>query len=96
MLDHTVKPVILYVSEIWRLIPNYKKLNEFSAEDYFFKLCNECVFEKIHLKACKIFWGINRRAVVGETGLYHFMFDIVVYMLKYYKRLCTSDDILLC
>ena len=33
--------------------------------------------------------------MVGETGLYHFMFDIVVNMLKFYKRLCTSGDILL-
>ena len=45
------------------------------------------------------FCGINRRAinlaVVGETGRYPFMFDIVVNMFKYYKRLCTSGDILL-
>ena len=94
MLGHTVKPVILYGSEIWGLIPNYKQLNECSAENYFFKLCNESVFEKIHLKACNSFWGINRRAtnlaVVGETGRYPFMFDIVVNMFKYYKILCTS------
>ena len=45
------------------------------------------------------FLGISRRttnlAVVRETGRYLFIFDIVVNMLKYYKRLCTSDDILL-
>ena len=55
--------------------------------------------KKIHLKACNNLLGINRRgtnlAVVGETGRYPFMFNIVVNMLKYYKRLCTSDDILL-
>ena len=65
----------------------------------FFKLCNEPVFEKIHLKACKNFSGINRRAtnlaVVGEASCYPFMFDIVVNMLRYDKRLCTSGDILL-
>ena len=33
--------------------------------------------------------------MVRETGRYPYMFDIVVNMLKYYKRLCTSDDILL-
>ena len=43
--------------------------------------------------------GINRRAtnlaVVRETAHYPFVLDIVLNMLKYYKRLCTSDDILL-
>ena len=42
--------------------------------------------------------GIIRRAtdfaVVRETGRYPLMFD-VVNILNYYKRLCTSDDILL-
>ena len=28
-------------------------------------------------------------------ALFSFMFDIVVNMIKYYKRQCTSDDILL-
>ena len=55
--------------------------------------------KKIHLKACKNFLGVNRRstnlAVIRETGRYPFMFDIVFNMLKYYKRLCYSDDILL-
>ena len=48
--------------------------------------------KKIHLKAYKNILGINRRAaylaVVGETGRSPFMFNIVVNMLKYYKRLC--------
>ena len=43
--------------------------------------------------------GKNRRAtnlaVVGVTGRYPFMFNIVVNMLNYYKRPCTFDDILL-
>ena len=51
------------------------------------------------LRSMQDFFCINRRAtnlaVVGETGRYPFMFDIVVNMLKYYKRLCTSDDVLL-
>ena len=58
MLDHTVKLIILYGSEIWGLIPNYKKLNEFSDEDYFFKLCNKSVFEKNTLKSMQeYFWA---------------------------------------
>ena len=51
------------------------------------------------LESMPDFCCINRHAtnltVVGETGRYPFMFDIVVNMLKYYKRLCTSDDVLL-
>ena len=45
------------------------------------------------------FFSINRRAtdlsVIVETRRYSFVFEIIVNMLKYYERLCTSDDILL-
>ena len=48
--------------------------------------------KKIHLNACKIFWGINRRAtnfaMVGETGRYPFMFDINI--IKDYVHLMIS------
>ena len=62
VLGHTVKSkktVILYDSEIWGLIPNYKKkLNECSAENYFFKLCNESLFlKKNTLKSMQQFFG---------------------------------------
>ena len=75
---------------------NYKKLYESSAEDFIFKLCNESNFEKIHLKARKnvLCTRINRRstnlAVVAETGRYSIMFEIIINMFKYYKRLCSS------
>ena len=94
-----VKPVILYGSEIWGFIPNYKKLNSDKVEDFFFKLCNESILEKIHLKACKNFLIVNRRstnmAVIGETGRYPFMFEIILSRLKYYRRLLFSKDVLL-
>ena len=61
-----------------------------TAEDFFYKLCSESVFEKLHLKACEIFLGVNRRstnlAVIGETGRYPLMFDIVFNMLKYLQK----------
>ena len=53
----------------------------------------------LRVKSTQEFFCINRRAtnlaVVGETGRYPFMVNIVVNMLRYYKSLCTSDDILL-
>ena len=55
--------------------------------------------ENYTLKPVKKFLGVNRMstnlAVVGETGRYPLMFDIVFNMLKYYKKLCYSNDILL-
>ena len=33
--------------------------------------------------------------MIVETRRYSFVFEIIVNMLKYYERLCTSDDILL-
>ena len=99
IFDHAVKPVVLYGSEIRGFMTNYKKLYESSAEDFFFKLCNGSIFEKIHLKACKSFLCINRRstnlAVVGEAGRYPIMFEIIITMLKYYKQVCSSEAVLL-
>ena len=95
MFDSTIKPVIVYDSEN----PNYKKLKNVQSKITFSNYVMSLFLKKIHLKAGNNFFGINRRAtnlaVVGETGRYPFMFDFVVNMLKYYKRLCTSDDILL-
>ena len=34
-------------------------------------------------------------AVIGETGRYPFMFEIILSRLKYYKRLLFSKDVLL-
>ena len=34
-------------------------------------------------------------AVTGETGRYPFMFEIILSMLKYYRRLLSSKDVLL-
>ena len=33
--------------------------------------------------------------MVGETGRYPIMFEIIINMLKYYKRKCSSEDVLL-
>ena len=48
-----------------------------TGEEFFYKLRSESVFEKLHLKACKIFFGVNRRstnlAVIRETGRYPLM-----------------------
>ena len=56
-----------------------------TGEDFFYKLCSKSFL--IHLKACKSFLGVNRRStnftVIGGTGRYPLIFDIVVNMFIY-------------
>ena len=32
--------------------------------------------------------------VIGETGHYPIMFENIIHVLKYYKRMCSSEDVL--
>ena len=97
VFDHTVKPVILYGSEIWGFDKNYNKLySAAKADDYFYKICKNLVQEKLHIKMCKSFLGVNKRAtnlaVMGEVGRYPLMIEIIFNMLKYYHVISTTSD----
>ena len=94
--DHTVKPILLYGSEIWGMLDT-NRLNKFK-DNYFQKLCNDLVIEKLHIKVCKYILEVSRRstnlAVMGELGRYPLYLEVILNMIKYWVRLSKMDDCL--
>lgn len=58
IFDHTVKPVLLYGSEIWGSSV-INKLNK--NEHNLFKLCKDMKQESIHVKFCKFSLGLGKK-----------------------------------
>lgn len=96
IFDHTVKPWLLYGSEIWGASV-INKLNK--NEHNLFKLCKDMKQESIHVKFCKFSMGLGKKstniAVLGEMGRYPLFLEVILNMLRYYKYILKSDDILL-
>ena len=92
IFDHTVKPVMLYGSEIWGTF----NANKLKTDESFYKLCNEFLVEKLHIKASKYILGLNKRctnaAVRGEIGRFPILFNIIINILKYWVRITESKD----
>ena len=92
MFDHTVKPVLLYGSEIWGFFPGKKLV--FNADSFFYKLCKNVIIENV----CKFLLEVTKRtsniAVMGELGRYPLYIDIFINMVNYYIRLLKSDGLL--
>lgn len=90
VFDHTIKPILLYGSEIWGTFsPFTAKLrsNIVSIEKIYSKL----LCEKLHLKFCKFILGVNKKStnfgVLSELGRFPLHFNIVQSMLNYWYRL---------
>ena len=70
VFDHTVKPVLLYGSEIWGSFPVQKLLTQ--GDNYFSKVCRDLIAEKVHFKLCKYSIKVGKKAtnsaVMGELG----------------------------
>ncbi len=92
VFDHTVKPILLYGSEVWggcgffrpkikRNTVNYKIEKNFA----------ELPQERVNLKICKFLLGLPQCAssdsVRGELGRFPLYIDIVCNVLKYWVRL---------
>jgi hypothetical protein len=97
IFDHTVKPVLMYGSEIWGYFHGFR----LSSKDNvcFIKLFNSFPLENIHKTFCKYVLEVNKRTtnigVMGELGRYPLMLEVLLNMLSYYVRLLNSDEILL-
>jgi hypothetical protein len=52
LVPHTIKPVLLYGSEIWGIF-SAEKLNKF-RDSYFNQLCSNLIAERLHVKFCKL------------------------------------------
>ena len=97
IFNHTVQPVALYGSEIWGTFDT-KKFNS-NPYWYFEKLCHDNVLEKVNMKLCRFALSVNRYsthlAVRGELGRYPLYLNILFSMIKYWKRVALSKDLLI-
>ena len=90
VFDHTVKPILLYGSEIWAFLNPFTskfKNGSFSFDDVYGKF--HC--EKLHSRFCKFILGLPKRATnfaaLSELGRFPLHFDIIKSILNYWHRL---------
>ena len=88
LFDHTVKPVLLYGSEIWGTINTASakvKKDPFSLLNTLYDM--PC--EKLHIRFPKYLLAVNRKttnaAVMGELGRFPIMIDILCNTVKYFQ-----------
>ena len=90
VFDHTIKPILLYGSEIWAFLNPFTskfKNGTFSLDDIYGKF--PC--EKLHSKFCKFILGLHKRttnfAALSELGRFPLHFDIIRSIINYWYRL---------
>ena len=93
LFDHTIKPILLYGSEIWATA---------NTNSTIVKKDNYCLFnsfsnlycDKMHVKFLKYVLGVHKKAtneaVAGELGRYPLSIDAICATVKYYQRLCND------
>lgn len=91
VFDHTIKPILLYGSEIWGIF-NINNAKVKQSNDLLMQHCyKNFIGETLHLKFCKTILGLNRKSMnhasLSELGRYPLHFDIVSRLLKYCYRL---------
>jgi len=101
LFDAMVKPIITYNSEVWGCeIPNtlqrHMTGNEIpNYEDKYMKYINECPYEKLHLKFCKMALGVKKQtsniATRAEIGRYPLIIEINIAIIKFWLRLNNID-----
>ena len=98
VFDHTVKPILLYGSEIWgALNPSSPRLRNNVSMD---KIYKDIEPDKLNTKFCKLVLGVNRKssnfAVFAELGRHPFYLDIVKNVLLFWHRVenMPSDTLL--
>ena len=93
VFDHTIKPILLYGSEIWGVFNvNNSKIKSCDPRNLDIDTCfKKLPCEQLHIKFCKFLLGVNRKsvnfAVLSELGRFPMHFYIVKAMLKYCYRL---------
>ena len=95
IFDHTVKPILLYVCEIWgSIVPpkaSVRNVSEFKLE----KAYSNFESEKLSMKFYKYILGVHKKAsklaVTGDLGRTPYFIDIVCSILKYFKIIEAMD-----
>ena len=63
--DHTVKPVLLYSSEVWGMFNMASKLKK-SKNDLIYDLYSDHKIEKLNLNLCEYSWGGSQSLKFGS------------------------------
>ena len=94
IFDHTIKPILLYSSEIWGVFNPVS--SKFRNGISLHKIFSNTEAEKLHIKFSIFILGVHRKsanfAVMSELGRYPFYIDIIKDMLKYWYRLENLDQ----
>ena len=94
IFDHTIKPILLYGSEIWGSFPATKLLTE--GDNYFSNVCRDLIAEKGDFKLCKYSIKVGKKApnsaVMGELGRYPLFQEVLLNMKKYWVRLSKINN----
>ena len=95
VFDHTIKPILLYGSEVWGYFNPFKKRlqsNDLVLDQIYLNL----EIEKLHIKFSKYILGVNKRATnfatLSELGRFPLHFDIIKSMIRYWNRLKNLDS----
>ena len=97
IFDHTIKPILLYGSEIWACsIPKKTSVDDLFD---FTKIARSFFSEKLHIHFCKYILGVHKRssnfAVFSELGRYPLQINILLSTLSYWHRLENTNTELL-
>ena len=97
LFDAMVKPIIIYNSEVWgneipKTLQKYIQGQEITKyDDKYIKYINECPYEKLHLKFCKMVLRVQKQTsnigTRAEIGRFPIILDIYIAMIKYWIRL---------
>ena len=91
LIDHTIKPIDLYGSEIWGMFKTNSAACKKNAINISEKIYQNNVADKINLKFCKFTLDVNSKssniAVLSELGRFPIYFNIVLSMISYLHRL---------
>ena len=95
LFDHTVKPVVLYGSEIWGTINTESaslKRPDYTIE----KSVNNLFCDKLHIKALKYICGVHQKAtnnaVLGELGRYPHYIEVITNCVKYLQQIAHASS----
>ena len=91
--NHTIRPILLYGSEIWGYIPHKKQIH---LDNFISKETDYLVLEKIHTKLCKFSLGVNIKtsnmACRGELGSLPTLYYVIMNMVKYWIHLMKDIE----
>ena len=75
-------------------------VNKINKEERFlFNLSKNMKQENVHIKFCKFSLGVGKRttniAVLGELGRYPLLLEVILNIIRYFKYLLKSENVLL-